>query len=134
MFLGVFSYTDVAPTKKMGKWQEIRLTQAGQGLDHEASFAFCPVLSTAQTLQPRQHLVGERPELCDLGGSLHLPDLLPHLWKEINLVGLMRGTDGRRAGSPPFMAVTLCLRVSILSASDCDSPCRPLAPLKVCQV
>ena len=55
----------------------------------EASFALCPAISVAQTLQSRQHLIEERPELCDLGERLHLPDLLPHLWKEINLTGLM---------------------------------------------
>lgn len=55
----------------------------------EASSAFCPAISMAQTLQARQHLIEERPELCDLGERLHLPDLLPHLQKEINLTGLM---------------------------------------------
>lgn len=55
----------------------------------EASFALCPAISMARTLQSRQLLIKERPELCDLGERLHLPDLLPHLRKEINLTGLM---------------------------------------------
>lgn len=64
-------------------------TEKTEGGSKEASSAFFPMISTAQTSQPKQHLVEERPELCDLGETLHLPDLLPHLWKEINLVGLM---------------------------------------------
>lgn len=91
------------------RWENEVFTDRAEGRPEEASFTSHLVISTAQTSQPRQHVVEERPELCDLGEALHLPDLLPHLWEEINLAGLMWGVDGPRAGSPPFVTVALCL-------------------------